>query len=301
MSTFKRKESVALGARRLVCSHLEESIHALSQKGSAQGVRRPLMRAQAIMALVAPQFPAATVRRDRKLLEEVQRALDDACFPGQASACLQKLSPKTTSDTQSLTQCIKATRKRLTAQSGSSLSLNTRGKRLDPMVYRLVANLAQLRGHVGSWPDTAAPKPNEENNAALPQGLIQSYRAAQRALDLPHDQADTFTKAASALNVLRDQLAAIGKCCPVMLKAQRSLIGEAATAASSAQFALSLQERLAADGEAKPLIQPLSVLVQKDIAAAQKALNTARHQALAETPAAFNRRLNTYWAHWRQG
>ncbi|XAM01124.1 CHAD domain-containing protein [Phycisphaeraceae bacterium D3-23] len=295
MSSFKRKESVSAASRRLVCAQLESAIQALSRdtkRDNASEADRAIAGARAALELAGPALPRDIVRRDRKRLDAIAKTLGQARLCRRLGNRLDKLIKRAGLDTDDA--ALKQLRKQIAQHTEGNVALRTRGQRFDPMVYRLVAELAELRGHVGHWPDAKADTPE-----APPPGLAAVYRAARNAARKADDEAADITAAHRPIARLGESLTLISKCCPAMLKPQRAML----EASAKPLAALALDARLITSaGQDKSLADLAATLAdaaQLDHADAASKLADARHYALAETPQAFTNRVGAYWIAWR--
>jgi hypothetical protein len=297
MSSFKRRESVCAGARRQVCAELETAIQAMSRSAKrdpAAQAGRAVSRARAVAELVGPALPREVYRRDRKRLTAIGKTLGEARAGRRLVARLDTLMKAAGADAGDA--AVKSLRKQLAQHRRGALALRTRGQQFDPVVYRLVAELAELRGHVGHWPETDRGPGTDDDTP--PPGLAGCYRAARRAADAALADPGKLPAAVSALALLADALDTLTKACPQMLKPQRGLLRDAADAADKVALDPVL---LASAGklEAADLTTALAEASALQWEPATQSVARARHFALAETPQAFVRRVSAYWQAWR--
>jgi hypothetical protein len=291
MSTLKRQEPVGTGLRRIACEHIEAGVRALTRQDETApgGPAESMRQAAAVLALIEPGLPRATARRAQDLFDQVTEALASIDRPVVLLGRLDAHFKKPPSDA-ALAGAVKALRKAWSSASGAGRALNSRGGNFDPAVYRLVADMAELRGHAGEWPVDAI------DDDAPPPGLRRTYTRARRLAAEPIG-VEQLPALADTLATLRDQLAVLAKACSPMLKAQRKLIDRALPAIEAqradAELDRALCERLdLPDNSALP--GALLTAERTD------ALLTGGLQAaLAETPQAFHNRLQVYWSAWR--
>lgn len=296
MSGFKRKEPVTVGARRIVCAELETAIQALSRPGKRDAsaiAGNALARASACLEQVAPMLTRETARQDRKRLARVRQTLDGARLGRQLAQRLDKLLKQGGLDAAE--PSAKALRKSLTRGVRGSVALQARGRSFDPMVYRLVAELAELRGRVGHWPE---PREQAAKDPP-PPGLIVCYRKARTLAGRSKAQPETLDAAGASLSQMVLALTLVAKACPALIKPQRALIAEAADATRRQALDAALAGA-ATELEAKgPLSKALRDAQQSSRADALRLVADAHAYALAETPQAFAKRLGAYWSAWR--
>lgn len=298
MSSFKRRETVSAGARRQVCAELESAIQAMSRSAKrdpAASAGRAVERARAVTELVGPALPRDVYRRDRKRLLAIRKTLAEARDGRRLVARLDALLKDAQADPGDAVA--KALRKQLTQRRRGALALQTRGQQFDPVVYRLVAELAELRGHVGHWPDTDGE--SQDTGDGPPPGLGACYRAARRSADASLADPEKLPAAGTAIALLADALGTLTKACPAMLKPQRGMLRDAADAADRTAvdpvLLASAKKLEGADG----LTNTLSEASALQWDPAMKRVAQARGYALAETPQAFVRRVSAYWQTWR--
>ncbi|MFN3168545.1 MAG: CHAD domain-containing protein [Phycisphaeraceae bacterium] len=291
MSTLKRQEPVGLGLRRIACEHIEAGVRALTRQveSDSRGPGESIRRASAVLALIQPALPRETARRAQGLFDQVAEALASIDRPAVLLGRLDTRFKKPPSDA-ALAGAVKALRKAWSSKTGGGRALNSRGGSFDPAVYRLVADMAELRGHAGEWP----VDPIDDD--APPPGLRRAYARARRLAGDPIDR-DPLPELADALTQLRDQLAALSKACPPMLKAQRKLIDRVTPALieqhADAELDRALRERLDLPADSA-LPGGLATPERVD----RWPIGDLR-AALAETPQAFYNRVGAYWSAWR--
>lgn len=288
MSTFKRSESNDLGCRRLLCEQVESAIGELTRKdGSARSAANALCRAEAALSLIEPALPRDIARRERGLLQRIETELREAIGPTRLLAALDKhVKINKPQD-----PAAKAYRKQLNRRAGTALSLSAPDRTFNPLVYRLVADLAELRGHIGTRPelDLAQDGP--------PPGLRRAYAAARRAVQSTATTPKDAGRTAAALDRVALQLAMVNRCAPTLLKPQRKLLAAAAT--DLRRHALSLQLLADLDTDAhRNWAEPILKAIVNDAPAPDP--EALLGSALAETPAGFARRLGVYWNAWRK-
>lgn len=287
MSTLKRHESIDEGCHRLVCAAIESAINELTKNdGSPQNSADFLQEVDAAFALIEPALPRAAARRDRGLLSRTAREIDATLRPARLLKRLGKLIQLD----KTLPAPAKAYRKQLTRQAGTELSLNSPDRSFNPLVYRLVADLAELRGLVSTWPGMNLTEDQP------PPGLRRSYTGARRLAQNPPTTPKDAERAAVAFSRLARQLAIVGRCSPALIKPQRKLIAKAASQLADHAIDLRLRADLDTDTHrewAGPVLDATRDLPPVGLPA------PLLGSALAETPAAFARRFGVYWSHWQ--
>lgn len=290
MSTLKRQEPVGTGLRRIACDHIEAGVRTLTRQiDTACTPVQSIGHAAAVLALIEPSLPRTTARRAHGLLQQIRLGLAPI---DQPIALLQRLDShfkKPPSDA-ALVDAVKALRKQWSGLDRSERSLHSRGGSFDPAVYRLVADMAELRGHAGEWPVDAI------RDDAPPAGLRRTYARAHRLVSTPMT-AERVRELADALALLSDQLKTLVKVCPPMLKAHRKLIDRALTPMQDAIDDVELDRLLS-----RQMDKPDGSFVSETLATPQhlNALISAElRTALAETPTAFHNRVQSYWSAWR--
>lgn len=286
MSTLKRQEAVGNGLRRIACQQVESAIRSLTrQPGQGAAALESIRGAQSALALIEPDLPRPAIRTNQALIGRLTDGLAELTGPHRLLELLDARHKKTPTDPQ-LAKSVKALRKRWSAASSNGSALSTGVGSFDPAIYRLVADMAELRGHIGEWPTQDIP------DDAVPRGLRRAYAKARR-LATPPINSDELKQLADALGVLDWQMGALSKACPPMLKAQRKLVTKAHAALRQQLADLDLDAALKAEaGEAAA--QPV-VSIEST---ADEAVNDLA-PALAETPAAFSNRVQVYWQAWR--
>ncbi|MEM1355881.1 MAG: hypothetical protein AAGC44_04150 [Planctomycetota bacterium] len=286
MSPLKRQESIEDGCRRLVCESIETAIRELTRKdGSTRAAAESVRQADAGIALIESELPREVTRRDRRLLDRIAAEIASALRPGLLLKHYDKLAGAAGVSIDSGQG--KAFRKALARSQVAGLSMNAPNRSFDPIVYRLVADLAELRGQVGDWP-VFEPDP-----ARPPIGLRRAYTHARRDAQLVPAPAE---HAASRLRTLELHLAFLNRCCPAMVKPHRKLIQAAAEQLDQRATRSALAEMLTSTEKsdwAKPLLDKLN-----DPSGTEDTTKLLA-QAFAESPAAFNNRIAAYWRSWR--
>lgn len=288
MSTLRRQEPVGTGLRRIACEAVEAGVRALTRQADQTGAATKAMReAAAVLALVGPDLPASNVRRDRALVDRLQDGLAEMDRPASLLARLDHYFKKPPAD-PALAGAVKALRKQYTSQSRNGQALNSRGGNFNPTIYRIVADMAELRGHVGEWPIDSI-------GDGLPPGLRRTYTRARRLIASPADMSH-LGELASAIQLISTQLDLLSKACPPMVKAQRKLLARSAEMLDALLADRALDALLRKQlGTRKPAL-PEGAPGPDQIEAA---LATDARAALAETPAAFSNRMAVYWSAWR--
>lgn len=287
MSSLRRQEPVGNGLRRIACGKIEEAIRSLTrQPGQCAQAHDAVRSAQAMLALLEPDLPSAVLRRDRAILARLLEGLDEMNRPAQLLDRLDRRHKKAPADAD-LATAVKALRKRWSGRSKAGLSMSSRAGNFNPAIYRLVADMAELRGYAETWPT------EKIDSAVLPRGLRRTYTRARRLAGQP-THANTLDERLTCITLLDRQLAAISKASPPMIKAHRKLLAKAIAGYTT----LHLDGRLD-----KAIGQQLGKRYQDEPAQARALAQEAAAdltQALAESPAALTHRLNVYWSIWRR-
>jgi len=290
MSTLRRQESTGQGLQRIACAQVESAIRCLTrQAGQAVAASEAINQAQAVLALIEPELARQALRKERAILARLRDGLVEITEPTRMLDRLDKRYKKSPSEAD-LAAAIKSLRKRCSSHETSAAALSSKAGNFNPAIYRLVADMAELRGHLDHWPVDAVP------DHTPPRGLRRTYNKARRRLREPIT-ADSLEPLVSVLRELTFQISVLNKACPVMLKAHRKLLsrGTDALAEALADEQLDAALRMAlgkAASKALPaeasLDQRLANVTTRDI-----------EPALAESPAAFMNRFKAYWSAWR--
>lgn len=292
MSTLRKQEPVGPGLKRIACEQVESAIRYLTrQAGQSESAAGAIQHAQAVLALIEPELPRPAVRHERAILSRLRSGLDEMIEPTRQLKQLGRAYKKSPADSE-LAAAVKTLRKRWSSRDQSAAAMSSKAGSFNPSIYRLVADMAELRGHLDHWPVGAVP------DHAPPRGLRRSYTKARRLAAEPMT-AESLVGLLNALHELSAQLSILGKACPPMLKAQRKLIARAVDALAQAREAERLDKALRevlgkSSGKALPRQKPLAKRVA-DVIEADLEL------ALAESPAAFMKRVQIYWSAWRGG
>lgn len=291
MATLKKQDKVGVGLKQIACAQVEAGVRALTRQADQADVAvQAIHEATAVLALLEPELPRATVRRDRALAERLRDGLDELARPAVILAGLKERYKKTPTD-PALAAAVKALRKRCAAPSGVGTAMNSSRGNFNPAVYRLVADMAELRGHAGEWPV------DQVDDAKLPAGLRRTYTRARR---LAAQASDTqhFAELAEALKTLATQLGVLSKPCPPMVKAHRKLFNKAAESLQLGLDELTVDQALREQIASKPDKPAKGALARPKTNAAP---SDELRAAFAESPAAFFNRMQVYWSAWRDG
>lgn len=292
MSTLRRQEPTAAGLKRIACAQVETAIRCLTrQAGQAVNAANAIEQAHAVLALIEPDLPRPTVRRDRAILSSLSDGLTNLTEPALLTAQLDARHKKAPSDAP-LASAVRALRKRWAAGGQPATALSSKAGSFNPAIYRLVADMAELRGHLGNWPinDTPSEQP--------PGGLRRTYTKARRLANEPVS-AESLKALADGLAQLAIQLGVISKACPAMIKAQRKLLSRTAEDLRTLQLSEKIDKALRTElGKAASKSLPTRKALSKRVPGE---LIRDLDMALAETPAAFMKRVQAYWSAWRSG
>lgn len=290
MSSLRRQETTGTGLKRLACAQVEAAIRCLTrQAGQGDAAAQAINETQSILALIEPDLPRPAVRRDRAILSRLANGLTEITEPALLAEQLHHRYKKNPSDA-ALASAIKALRKRWATRGQSGSSMNNKAGSFNPAIYRLVADMAELRGHVGDWPINAI------TDDQPPRGLRRTYTRARRLANEPIN-ASALPPLTEALAELRAQLGIINKSCPTMVKAQRKLLTRTAEELNALiindKLDTALRGQLSkGDSKLLPTKKPLTRRVAD-------CLGNDLNAALAETPTAFMKRMQAYWSAWR--
>lgn len=290
MSTLRRQDPTGPGLKRIACAQVESAIRCLTREaGQAVSAAEAIDQAQAVLSLIEPELPRHALRKERAILTRLTSGLAEMTEPTRLLEQLDKHYKKSPSDA-ALATAVKSLRKRWSSHDHASAALSSKAGSFNPAIYRLVADMAELRGHLDHWPVDDVP------DDAPPRGLRRTYTKARR---LAHEPVtvDSLAPLVRVLNELTVQLSVLSKACPTMLKAHRKLLSRGtdrlAQVLKDEQLNVALRAELG-KGASKalpddvPLAERVALVITGEIA-----------PALAESPAAFTNRLKAYWSAWR--
>lgn len=290
MSSLRRQDPTGPGLKRIACAHVESAIRCLTrQAGQGVAAEQAIDQVRALLSLIEPDLPRPDVRRDLAILDRLSNGLAELTEPILLADHLDRLYKKTPSDA-ALASAVKTLRKRWAVDDASGSAMSSKAGSFNPVIYRLVADMAELRGHLGAWPADAIPSDQP------PRGLRRTYAKARKLANEP-TTASALADLHKALTELTTQLSVINKACSTMIKGQRKLITRAADALQN----LILEDKLDA-----ALREELGNHASKSLPSpkplderAADGLGSDLGYALAETPAAMMKRMQAYWAIWR--
>ena len=290
MSTLRKQEPVRPGLQRSACVQVELAIRSLTrQAGQADAAKQAIEQARAVLALIEPDLPRPAVRRDRTIITRLMKGLDELTTPAVLARQLDQTYKKNPSNA-ALASALKTLRKRYASGGPSKAALSSKAGNFNPAIYRLVADMAELRGHMGTWPTEEVPGDQP------PRGLRRTYTKAHK-LGAGPITAASLGPAAEATSELAIQLNIIAKACPTMLKAQRKLLSRTAGELIELRQSEALDAALRAElGKSASKSLPAKQPVAKQ--AAEK-IGSDFETALVETPTAFMKRVQAYWSAWR--
>ena len=292
MSTLRRQDSTGPSLKRIACAQVESAIRFLTrQAGQGVAAEQAIDQVRAMLALIEPDLPRPVVRRDLTILDRLSEGLAELTEPTLLAEQLDRQYKKSPSDS-ALASAVKTLRKRWAVVDPTGSAMSSKAGSFNPAIYRLVADMAELRGHLGDWPVDAIPSDQP------PRGLRRTYTRARKLSSEPIT-ASTLADLHKALVELIAQLSVINKACSTMIKAQRKLITRSADALQNLILEDKLEAALRAElgenaSEALPETKPLD---ERAVQCAGSDLD----QALAETPAAMMKRMQAYWTAWRSG
>ncbi|MEM9020764.1 MAG: hypothetical protein AAGC44_09385 [Planctomycetota bacterium] len=291
MSTLRRQEPAAAGLKRIACTQVEAAIRSLTrQAGQAASAEQAIEHTHAVLALIEPDLPRPTVRRDRAILTKLSSGLAVMTEPALLASVLNSRYKKAPPDA-ALAAAVKSLRKSWGSGGRSNTALSSKAGSFNPAIYRLVADMAELRGHLGNWPTTESPTPDQP-----PRGLRRTYTKARRLANDPLT-VDAVKPLANGLSELAIQLGVISKACPAMIKAQRKLLSRAADELLDLYHNEVIDKALRAE-----LGKATSKSLPRKKTLAQRVPNELKQDleaAFAETPAGFRKRMQAYWSAWR--
>jgi hypothetical protein len=290
MSTLRKQDTTGPGLKRIACEHVETAIRCLTrQAGRGVAANEAIEQTAAVLSLIEPDLPRPDVRRDRAILQRLSSGLAELTTPAMLTDRLSARYKKSASDAE-LAAAVKQLRKRWSRRDPAGSAMNNKAGGFNPAIYRLVADMAELRGHVGGWSVDAIA------DDAPPRGLRRTYTRARKLADEPVT-ADTLPGLIATLTELSHQLGVVSKACPKLLKAQRKLVAKALKAldalALDEAIDTALREQLGKSAE--KLLPKRPPLAERAGAAVANDLD----HSLAETPAAFTKRVQAYWTAWR--
>ena len=289
MSTLRRQDIPGPGYQRIACAQVETAIRSLTrQAGQAVAASDAIQQTYAVLGLIESDLPRQDVRRDRAILGRLRDGLAEMTEPTQMLEQLNRGYKKSPADAD-LNSAVKTLRKRWSALDQSASAMSSKAGSFNPMIYRLVADMAELRGHMDHWPVA-------DVSTDAPRGLRRTYAKARRLAGEPMT-IDTLQALIVVLQQLVAQLTILSKSCSTMIKAHRKLFSRSAEALMGELLSEQLDQAIRNElGKAAskalpkptPLAERLAPVLQGDLAA-----------ALAESPAAMMKRMQTYWSAWR--
>ena len=287
MSSLRQDEPVGIGLRRIACASIEQAIRCLTrQPGQVGDAVGKVRAAEAMLDLLEPDLPRAIARRDRAIMVRLTQGLEQMTQPERLLALLDSRHKKSPSDAE-LASAVKSLRKQWSGQSTPGLALSSKAGNFNPAIYRLVADMAELRGHAGTWPVDELP------NDVPPRGLRRTYTRARKLAGQP-TTAGSLDELLVCLDKLSDQLSVLSKPAPPIIKAQRKLITRAIEGFEQLyhedQLNHAIQKQLGSRASSRA----------KDINALSEEAASNLTQALAETPTAFINRISVYWSVWKR-
>jgi hypothetical protein len=289
MSTLRRQDPTGQGLKRIACAQVEAAIRCLTREaGQALSAADAIDLAQAVLCLIEPELPRHALRKERAILSRLRSGLAEMTEPTRLLEQLNKRYKKTPSESD-LASAVKALRKRWSSRDQSAAALSSKAGSFNPAIYRLVADMAELRGHMDHWPVDGVP------DDAPPRGLRRTYTKARRLAGEPMT-VDSLAVLVDVLAELIVQINVLSKACPPMLKAQRKLLSRGTAALTEVLNDEQLNKALSSElGKAASKVldqEPLPGRVAGVLA-------SEIEPALAESPAAFTNRLKAYWSAWR--
>lgn len=289
MSRLRRQDTPGPALRRIACEQVETAIRCLTrQAGQGLAASVAIQQTKSVLALIEPDLPRQNVRLARAILVRLSAGLEAMA---QEALLLEQLNAqyKKSPADKELAAAVKSLRKRWSASDQSEAAMSSKAGSFNPGIYRLVADMAELRGHLDAWPIDAVASDSP------PRGLRRTYAKARRLAKEPV-AIDTAKSLVAVLQELADQFTILNKACPVMVKAQRKLITRAADVLAQEILSDRLNQALRQEiGKAatkvlpkpEPLADRVAEVVEGDLAA-----------ALAESPAALMKRMQGYWSAW---
>lgn len=287
MSTLRRQEPAGQGLKRIACTQVESAIRCLTrQPGDGLEAAKRILGIKAALGLIEHDLPRPAVRRERGVIARLSKGLAQMNQSVLLLARLESRYRKSPGD-KALADAVKALRKLWSSGGGAAMS--SKAGNFNPIIYRLVADMAELRGNAGNWPveRLADDQP--------PRGLRRTYTRARKLAGQPVTR-EGLAQLASVLALLEAQLSLLNKTCPAMIKPQRKLlsraVGELELIAADDALDAALRKELGKDASASvPRAEPITKR-------AAPALQDIAH-ALAESPSAFANRIKAYWSVWR--
>lgn len=249
---------------------LARAIHAMTrpEEGSADPYDE-LMQVWAIVELVGPSLGDGFVKYERESMQRLAEKLDQPARDAASASMARKLAR---ANPDLAAECKKLA-KRFGKQPTQPVALQ-RGRRLNPMAYRLVAELAEARARAERWPI----KPSDpSDDKLLATGLAQTYRNVRR-----RNRLKTW-----APRHLGDQLRLVEPGWPSAVKPLR----KTALALAEEAHKMRAAEALRAAAGAR---SPVGIAVREMMTEIEQGTQKRVDRLLVETPAAFAKRLTGY-------
>lgn len=267
--------------RKDAVAGLTQAIHALTRptdqaegKASGSGSRGAydaLMRVWAIIELIEPSLHSGFGEYERESMERVVSKLTAGSRASAAAGLWRKLGKAT----PALAAEAKACGKRLRAVAHEPVALQ-RGRRLDPVAYRLVADLAEARARAERWPVDGVTS-REASLDMFTRGLRGLYQRVRRRDRLR----------GRAPRQLAEALQRVEPSWPSGIKPFRKAAMSVAESAERVQVGAILQAEAGSRSALGAAAR--ATMVEEEQAAAK-----AAGRLLVETPASFARRVTGY-------
>lgn len=274
-TTIKRKDTVVKAVRRNAAVHLDAVITALTgtRDDRLAVAERELRRMVALIELVRRPLGAEVFQRERRV---VLRALKVVA----SNADVLKAAGLKSLAAADPPVAVDALLERMAVGSDQSKAERKKTEP-DPKVLRLLADLAEMRMRARYW-----HLPAGEFELVAP-GLRASYLRVHKLAAGP--ATDT---AAEAWGTLADQLQGIERAWPALLTPLRKELRAAERKARRLATLTDLIEPVVDHETLRPRLDAELAELEKDASAHHARL-------LAETPAAFVKRIGAYWDVWR--
>lgn len=268
-TTFRRKDPVVKAVRRSAAAHLDGAIAALTgSRADREAARREVERLGSLLRLVQRPLGSAAVSRERRVLQRALQQLAPREAPG-AAALRALAAAEPAVDVGVLLQ--------ETFPEGEAPDRPDP----DPEVLRLLADLAEVRMRARYWHLPAG------GFAVLAPGLSWAYRGALKAAS-----AEPSCGASAAWRTLGDQVQLLERAWPEQLAPLRKSLRAAQKRAEALSAFAGLAEPVGDHPQLRPRLDAQTARLTAEARA-------DRLRLLAESPAAFVKRLGAYWTAWR--
>ena len=274
VTTFKRKGPLVKTVRRNATTHLDAVIKALT--GTADDrlavAERELQRLMALLELVRRPLGGQVFQRERRVLLRAFKALPD-------SAEERKMAPLRALAAADPPVDVDEVLPQITPDPAPKPTAKKAGP--DPKLLRLLADLAEMRMRARYWHLPAG------EFGLLAPGLRASYTLARK-----HAAGPPTAAAVEAWRTLADQMQSLERAwLPVLTPLRKEL----RSAEKQARLGAAVHDLKSALGDHATLGPRLDA----ELSGIDKTAPAQHARLLAETPAAFVKRMQAYWDAWR--